>query len=94
MPPVDGACIPLGCACTMPDDTWSCSNNCGGGECVANCPADCTPEQGGFCGDDLVTWVCTGSIIPIEEFSAAGCDDAGSQVPRYCCPPTFKPECQ
>jgi hypothetical protein len=93
-PPVDAVCIPVGCACDEAVDTWSCRENCGGGECVPTCPVDCTPEQGGLCGDDLVTWVCTGSEIPVDVFTRAGCDDPGTQVPRFCCHPTFKAECQ
>jgi hypothetical protein len=64
----------------------------GGGPTV-ECPAGCEPQPQGLCGMDAITWVCTGSP-PWMEFQAAGCTDPGTQVPRYCCPDTYLPECQ
>jgi hypothetical protein len=86
-------CIPLGCACQGLTNTWSCLENCGGGECVdVPCPAGCEAQIDGACGDGAITWVCTSSFDPME-FLDGGCDDLGSQVPRYCCPPSFRSEC-
>jgi hypothetical protein len=60
---------------------------------VPGCPAGCTPQPSGLCGSTLVTWVCTGGFDG-NLFRDAGCTDPGTQVPRFCCEPTFKPECQ
>jgi hypothetical protein len=53
----------------------------------------CEPEQNAFCGEDLVTWVCSGAF-DYQSFMDAGCMDPGTQVPRMCCPAEFLSECQ
>jgi hypothetical protein len=63
----------------------------GGGTSV-ECPTDCEAQPSGLCGDDEITWVCFSA--PVPDFVAAGCTDAFTQVPRFCCPSTFLPECQ
>lgn len=94
MPSPLAVCIPRLCACNALGNTWTCREECTGGVCVRpSCPTGCTPQMGGLCGSDRITWVCTSSPFPSEEFRNGGCTDAGTQVPRYCCPTTFKPEC-
>jgi hypothetical protein len=91
--PAIAVCIPTGCACGF--GSWQCREECGGGVCTEpTCPTGCEPQPRGLCGEDEVTWVCTTSPIPVEEFMSGGCVDQFTQVPRYCCPSTFKPECQ
>jgi hypothetical protein len=94
--PEDDACIPLGCACDLTGE-WSCLEDCSGGECRApSCPEGCQPSTEGFCDEDGgVTWVC-GFDGPFDSaaLEEGGCADLFTQVPRYCCPATFKPECQ
>jgi hypothetical protein len=91
--PAIAVCIPTGCACGF--GSWQCREDCGGGVCTEpTCPAGCEAQPRGLCGEDEVTWVCTTSPIPVEEFMNGGCVDQFTQVPRYCCPSTFKPECQ
>lgn len=96
--PAITVCIPTGCACSPLGNTWQCANPCNGGVCVPKtpdeCPETCEPQASGVCGSDKATWVCTSSPIPVQDFMNGGCTDAFTQVPRYCCPPTFKPECQ
>jgi hypothetical protein len=29
-----------------------------------------------------------------NELVEAGCQDLGTQIPRFCCPAAFKPECR
>ena len=97
LPPEDDACFPLGCACSGVAGTWSCLEDCGGGECrvpecVEGCEASTSP-----CQEDGVSWVCgigSGTSFDQAQLLDAGCMDLGTQVPRYCCPATFKPECQ
>jgi hypothetical protein len=64
----------------------------GGGPAV-ECPTACEPQAQGACGNNGVTWVCFGAGEP-PDFEAGGCTDLATQVPRFCCPPTFLPECQ
>ena len=93
MPSTLAVCIPLRCACAPMGGTWQCEEDCGGGVCVRpTCPSGCEPQANGACGSERVTWVCNGQFTP-REFLDAGCTDPGTQVPRFCCPPTFKPEC-
>jgi hypothetical protein len=92
-PPADGACIPTRCACPL-TGIWQCENDCNGGVCrLPTCPAACEPQIEGFCGEEQVTWVCTGTGVPYQEFIDAGCTDPATQVPRLCCPATYKSEC-
>jgi hypothetical protein len=58
-----------------------------------NCPEQCTPEENAFCGAGVITWVCLGGPN-FQEFLDAGCTDAGTQVPRLCCPEDYLVECQ
>jgi hypothetical protein len=94
--PTITVCIPVGCACAPLGGEWQCREECGGGVCTqAMCPSMCEPQPGGLCGDEQITWVCSlPGPLPVQEFLDGGCTDAFTQVPRYCCPPTFKPECQ
>jgi hypothetical protein len=64
-----------------------------GGAGSNGCPTGCEAQSSGFCGSEQVTWVCTSTFVP-NVFLDAGCTDPATQVPRYCCPSTFKPECQ
>jgi hypothetical protein len=44
-----------------------------------------------------VSWVCyvSGGGIPgYQDLIEAGCVDLATQIPRLCCPATFKPECR
>jgi hypothetical protein len=92
-PPADDACIPTRCACPI-TGIWQCENDCNGGTCrLPTCPAACEPQIEGFCGEGQVTWVCTGTGVPYQEFIDAGCTDPATQVPRLCCPATYKSEC-
>jgi hypothetical protein len=94
-PPVPPQCIPIRCACPI-TGIWECEDNCreGAGICLLpTCPAACQPRSGGGCLDEQVSWVCEGSPAPYEEFIDGGCMDTGSQVLRFCCPTSFKPEC-
>jgi hypothetical protein len=83
-------CRPSQCTCSGSE--WVCTRDCGGGRCrPAGCPMGCEPE--GECGKDRTTWVCTGPgdwNVLVD----AGCQDLATQVPRYCCPATFMPECR
>jgi hypothetical protein len=58
-----------------------------------NIDIGCTTEQSGFCGENAVVWLC-GATVDLEVLEAGGCTDAGTGAPRFCCPPTFLPECQ
>jgi hypothetical protein len=90
-----GRCIPSSCACG--DGQWVCTEDCGGGVCVpAQCPEGCEASTETFCDEQGgVTWVCgaSGGFDP-SELLDSGCTDLGTQIPRYCCPATFKPECR
>jgi hypothetical protein len=97
-PPTLTICIPIDCACSPMGGEWQCREECSGGVCVPRrpqgCPESCEPQAGGFCGQEQVTWVCSSpGTIPVQEFMDGGCTDPFTQVPRYCCPPTFKSEC-
>jgi hypothetical protein len=85
-------CRPSQCSCT--DGQWECTADCGGGACrPVSCPEGCEPSEG-TCGTDGITWVCLTSGSGWEAFQEGGCHDLGTQVPRFCCPETFKPECR
>jgi hypothetical protein len=61
----------------------------------ADCPEGCEPNTETFCDEGGVTWACGASGgFDASELVEAGCTDLGTQVPRYCCPATFKPECR
>jgi hypothetical protein len=66
-----------------------------GGDGGTDCEAlGCEFSGDGLCDSrGLVTWVCFGAF-DYQAFMDAGCEDAGSQVPRMCCPPDFMTECQ
>lgn len=65
-----------------------------GGESGIDCEAlGCEYEGLAACGDTFMTWVCLGPFDR-DAFMAGGCIDAGSQVPRMCCPSDFAVECQ
>jgi hypothetical protein len=58
------------------------------------CPEGCEASSEGFCNGDGVTWVCGFSgTFDVSDLIEAGCEDLATQIPRYCCPATFKPEC-
>jgi hypothetical protein len=92
--PLDASCIPLGCVCTLGGE-WDCVDECGGGECrVPECPPGCEAGES-TCDDGGVTWVCgIMGAFDATELVEAGCRDLATQIPRFCCPASFKPECQ
>jgi hypothetical protein len=57
------------------------------------CHQACTSQNASaFCGQDEVTWVCQAGF-DYELFNSE-CRDAATGAIRYCCPPSFKGECQ
>ncbi len=71
------------------------SSGDGGAGPSVDCPAGCTAGSETFCQDGGVTWVCVGpGPSGDQELLDAGCTDLFTQVPRYCCPASFRPECQ
>jgi hypothetical protein len=91
-----GDCRPGSCTCSD-DGQWACTRDCGGGVCrPTSCPAECEPSEG-TCGTDGVTWVCYiggGVSADYQALIDGGCQDLATQIPRFCCPATFKPECR
>ena len=61
----------------------------------AACQPGCAPMPlGSFCHADEVQWECRGSSFDPRTFSAASCRDPGTDLQRYCCPPSFLSTCQ
>lgn len=60
-----------------------------GGACHQACTAQ---NSSAFCEQDEVTWVCQ-SGFDFELFNSE-CRDAATGAIRYCCPASFKGECQ
>jgi hypothetical protein len=59
------------------------------------CPAGCTAGSEPFCQDGGVTWVCFGpGPTNYNALIEGGCTDLGTQVPRFCCPASFRADCQ
>jgi hypothetical protein len=59
------------------------------------CPAGCSAGSEAFCQDGGVTWVCFGpGAIDYNALIEGGCTDLATQVPRFCCPASFRPDCQ
>ncbi len=90
-------CRPGSCTCSEAGE-WVCTRDCGGGVCrSSSCPAGCEPTESTCTagGTDRVTWVCypNGTSFGYQELMEAGCQDLATQVPRFCCPAAFKPEC-
>lgn len=54
----------------------------------------CSPsDSAGICGDvPGNVWICDGPFDR-QALIDAGCVDLATQIPRYCCPDTFFPEC-
>jgi hypothetical protein len=65
----------------------------GGGGTSVECPEGCEANEGA-CGMGMVTWACFTGPFDFKPFRDAGCMDLATQVPRFCCPPSFLPECQ
>ena len=66
-----------------------------GGAGALECPSGCEAGSEPFCEGDGVTWVCFGpGPIDYQALLDGGCTDLATQVPRYCCPASFHPECQ
>ncbi len=68
-------CIPSACACDVESESWICTDDCGGGECIGG-PQDCPGSNPAGCGADNpcaegeVCFRDGGSCIP----SACACD--------------------
>ena len=60
----------------------------------ASCNVGCAPSsQGSFCQAGEVQWACQNGPWDFKLFEA-NCRDAGTNLQRYCCPPTFLSMCQ
>lgn len=97
IPSPGDVCLQGGCVCDSFNDEWVCSDECAVGTCgAAQCPTGCEPSAETFCGDDGITWVCgaAGAQYDPNALLDGGCTDLATQIPRYCCPKTFHPECQ
>jgi hypothetical protein len=54
--------------------------------CLEGC--ELAPQATPLCGERL-TWVCFGTVS--EQFNTPECQDAATQVPRFCCTRDFRP---
>lgn len=60
---------------------------------AGSCPVGCTTENAGnFCGSAQVTWVCNTGFD--SDLFNSNCTDAATNAIRYCCPKSFRPQCQ
>jgi hypothetical protein len=59
------------------------------------CPSGCSPSPSAVpCQGGVVTWVCAGpGPFDYDALLDGGCTDLFTQVPRFCCPLSFRPEC-
>jgi hypothetical protein len=90
--------VPPGCRCSVAG--WVCND--GGVDASpadasatdASCEVGCTVTRfGSFCQAGEVQWVCQSGGYDAHLFNTA-CRDPGTNLQRYCCPPSFLAMCQ
>jgi hypothetical protein len=60
----------------------------------ASCDVGCTPSTTStFCQAGEVQWMCQGAGYADALFRSA-CRDPGTNLPRFCCPPSFLAQCR
>jgi hypothetical protein len=60
----------------------------------APCDVGCTPATtASFCQANEVQWTCQGAGYADALFRSA-CRDPGTNLPRFCCPPSFLAQCR
>lgn len=91
----DGGAALAGSSAGGADNQAGAATGEAGGPALA-CPSGCSPTgSAAFCQDGGVTWVCSGpGPIDYDALTHGGCTDLATQVPRFCCPASFRPECQ
>jgi hypothetical protein len=60
----------------------------------ASCDVGCTPSTTStFCQSNEVQWMCQGPSWNDALFRAS-CRDPATNLPRFCCPPSFLSQCR